>query len=105
MERTGYYAGGPGKFAHLTFQQWQMLNSGGDQGLHDSVRILMSAFDQWGVKDTLAYVRGGYSGWKQPNQPDVIEYWQSIAAILSYIDQDPALLTDSRRVEVFLKHI
>jgi hypothetical protein len=65
-----------------------------------------SAFQQWGVLATLAYVRGGYYGWKNGgSDPDVQQYYQSIAALLTYIDQDPSLLTDGRRVEVYLKHI
>jgi hypothetical protein len=63
IESTCYYApGGPqaGIKERLTPQKFNFLNT--DAGLQEAVGILECAFAQWGIENTLAFVRQGASG-------------------------------------------
>jgi hypothetical protein len=53
--------------------------------------------------DFLNTVRGGQSA--NPNDPNISAYRDGIATINAQITADPSLLTDSRRVDVTVKHI
>lgn len=58
-----------------------------------------------GVKGFLNFVRGGRTGFLDGVSYGVKEYRSTIATILSVMDQQPALLTDDRRVDINLQHV
>lgn len=70
IEKTGYYAGGPGR-QELTDAQRQLLDK--DEGLPEVVGILECALCQWGIENTLAFVRQG--GSQAPTRQAPVRNW------------------------------
>jgi len=67
--------------------------------------VIKKAIDTWGVAPTLNYVRGGYTAWQDGVSYGAPAYRKTIATIMSVIDKNPALLTNDKRVAVFLGHV
>lgn len=123
IEKSGYFGGG--NFQVLTDNQWHMLNTKSDtdrdKGLIAAVGILMRAFEDWHIENTLAFVRSGGDGF-DPNQTkdwrefvrrnnnhddllkDTEQYMSNIKTYLLYIDQNPSLFWDKYRPDILLKH-
>jgi hypothetical protein len=68
------------------------------------VRLLNRAFDNWGVRRTLNFVRGGGKAFDDGYSHDAGGYRNAVATILKFIDSDPSFLTDVRRVEANVKY-
>ena len=45
--------------------------------------------------------RGGYTGWKDPTKHNCYEYRNGVATIIRFLDKDPSLMTDNRRVTFY----
>ena len=54
----------------------------------------------YGVDGFLNYHRGGATAWKDGHSYDAAGYREAIASIVHYIDQQPSLLHDNRRVDM-----
>jgi hypothetical protein len=76
------------------------LNS--DERLSEAVSYLLKAFRTWGVERTLNFQRGGRNAFNDGTSYGAGDYRNSIATIYNKIAQDPALISDGRRVEVNL---
>lgn len=74
----------------------RMLN----HSLQRAVCLLDKALTQLGVVKTLHFVCGGRAAYEDSRSHGAQEYVRAIAAILSAIDKDPALLTDGRRADL-----
>lgn len=73
--------------------------------LVQAVQVLAAAMQKWGVLPTLDFVRGGRTGFEDHVSYGCADYRRTVATVLARIDQDPALMTDDRRVEVDLVHV
>lgn len=80
IEKSGWLAQPPrpGQYADLTdnsIPSWTRLNS--DAGLWDAVGILKFCIQEWGVEDTLAFVRKGGDAFDpcDPNHPAGARGW------------------------------
>lgn len=73
--------------------------------MEKAIGILEAGIQKWGLQHTLAFVRGGSTGFANPAQDDVVDYLRAICAFLSYFDQDESLLYDDRRVNIWVRHI
>jgi hypothetical protein len=69
------------------------------------VQLLEKAFKQWGEEKTLAFVRGGRTAFEDLKSYGARAYMQTIWHMASVIEKDIKLLTDGRRVEVYLPHV
>ena len=75
------------------------------EALRAVVDLLTAAFKQWGTERTLAFVRGGYTAFQDGHSYGAKEYIATIYRIRDAVRADAALLTDGRRVEVYLQHV
>ena len=69
------------------------------------VRILWDALYTWGIDQTLDFIRGGYVGFMDGVSYGCQDYRNTIGTIYNVIRNDPSLLVDSRRVEIYLEHV
>jgi hypothetical protein len=69
------------------------------------VYIINQAFGAWGIERTLNFVRGGRTAFVDGVSYGAPEYRNVISTITNAILADPALRTDSRRVEIYLQHV
>jgi hypothetical protein len=78
IEQTGYFYGTPGRC--LSPWEWHLLTTDTDDGLptflavKTSVGILKRAFEQWGIENTLAFVRQGREGFDPEQTSDWREF-------------------------------
>lgn len=74
----------------------------------DGIDAVASAYKKmvatYGVNGFLNYQRGGYTAWKDGHSYDAAGYRNAMASIVRYIDKDPSLLNDNRRVEMYTAH-
>ena len=54
----------------------------------------------YGVNGLLNYHRGGSTAWKDGHSYDAAGYRNAIASMIRYIDQQPSLLHDNRRIDM-----
>ena len=73
-------------------------------GIDSAAASIKKMVTQYGVNGFLNYLRGGYSAWKDGVSYDAAGYRNAIASIIRYIENDPSLLTDDRRVEMYTIH-
>jgi hypothetical protein len=69
------------------------------------VKLLVWGVVNMGVNNLLNFVRGGATGYRDGVSYGVGEYRDTIATIVSVIKNNTSLMTNDRRVEVFLKHV
>ena len=69
------------------------------------VHIIDTAFGAWGIERTLNFVRGGRTAFVDGISYGAQDYRNVISTITNAILSDPALRTDSRRVEIYLEHV
>jgi hypothetical protein len=116
IEQTGYFYGTPGRC--LNPWEWHLLTTDTDDGLptflavKTSVGILKRAFEQWGIENTLAFVRQGREGfdpeqtsdWREfvwgDQRKQVFDYLNCIKTYLHYIDEQPSLFWNERRPDI-----
>lgn len=87
----------------LGYRNPVLLNDPGR--LPEVVCLIQKGIKQMGLVSLLNFVRGGYTGWITGTAYGVDEYRQTVASIMRAIDLNPKLLTDDRRVEIFLAHV
>jgi hypothetical protein len=58
----------------------------------------------WGVTRMLNFVRGGRTAFDDGTSYGAADYRDAVATILKVFDRFPALLTDDRRVEIYVPH-
>ena len=73
-------------------------------GLNSVAAACKKMVTQYGINGFLNYQRGGYNAWKDGHSYDAAGYRNAIASIVRYIESDPSLLTDDRRVEMSTAH-
>jgi hypothetical protein len=73
--------------------------------LPEAVCLLQDGIKKFGLVPLLNFVRGGYTGWVTGTAYGASDYRRTIASIIHVIDAQPKLLTDDRRVEIYLKHV
>jgi hypothetical protein len=73
--------------------------------LPEAVCLLQDGIKKFGLVPLLNFVRGGYTGWVTGTAYGTGDYRRTVASILKVIDAQPKLLTDDRRVEIYLKHV
>lgn len=129
---SGYYTGRPGAngWQELPIEKFNFLNS--DAGLAEAVGILECAFQEWGIENTLAFVRQGRSGFNPQNkyvswrmlcgfdgvadsdrasqQPpayafNICEYLSCIKRGMRYIDEHPEVWHNADRPDIPCRHI
>lgn len=66
---------------------------------------ILDGINKLGLTSFLNYVRGGRTAFTDGVSYGAERYRSTIATILSVMDQHPALLTDSCRVEITLEHV
>jgi hypothetical protein len=76
-----------------------------DANIPEVVGLMNKAFDKWGIERTLNFVRGGYSAFVDGKSYGAVEYRDVIKSITTAIVNAPSLMTDSRRVEIYLVHV
>lgn len=91
-----------------------MLNQLGYQGnIHvldplASLPIVVGLIDKginmWGVTRMLNFVRGGRTAFNDGVSYGAADYRDAVATILKVFDMFPALMTDDRRVEIYVPH-
>lgn len=82
-----------------------ILKLNDDNNIHIVLELLQKGINQWGIIKLLNYVRGGYTAFIDGCSYDVWNYRNTIATVIRVIDANPLLLTDDRRVDIFLKHV
>jgi hypothetical protein len=91
-----------------------MLNELGYQGnihfldpltsLPDVVGLINEGIDMWGVTRMLNFVRGGRTAFNDGVSYGAADYRNAVATILKVIDMDSSLMSDDRRVEIYVPH-
>lgn len=74
-------------------------------GLGATVRALKSAVSTFGVNGFLNYHRGGYTGWKDAASYGCQGYRNGIASMVKQFDENPALMSDDRRLDLVVRHV
>lgn len=92
-------------------QQFLADLNNGEAGLKAGLKLLITCFDNtnskppFGIIPTLNYHRGGYTGFIDPSKYGCQEYRDAITTIYNKFNDDPDLLNDSRRVEVYVQGV
>ncbi|OLE54621.1 MAG: hypothetical protein AUG51_07500 [Acidobacteria bacterium 13_1_20CM_3_53_8] len=91
-----------------------MLNHLGYQGnihlldtltsLPDVVGLIDKGINMWGVTRMLNFVRGGRKAFNDGVSYGAMDYRNAVATILKVIDMFPSLMSDDRRVEIYVSH-
>jgi hypothetical protein len=79
-----------------SLNQWSSLNQ--------IVHILKSAVKQLGVNGFLNFHRGGETGFTDGRSYGCHYYRNSIASMMRAMDNNPSLMTDDRRIDIYVKH-
>jgi hypothetical protein len=73
--------------------------------LPDVVSLIDYGVETWGVTRLLNFVRGGRQAFNDGTSYGAEDYRNAVATILRAIDRFPPLMTDDRRVEIYVPHV
>jgi hypothetical protein len=68
------------------------------------VGLISKGIDKWGVSRMLNFVRGGRKGFDTGEAFGAADYRNAVATILKVIDMSPDLMSDDRRVAIYVPH-
>lgn len=68
------------------------------------VGLISTGVDRWGVIRMLNFVRGGRKAFGDGVSYFAPDYRNAVATILKVIDNSPELMSDDRRVEIYVPH-
>jgi len=72
--------------------------------LPDVVGLINKGINIWGVTRMLNFVRGGRAAFNDGVSYGAVDYRNAVATILKVIDMFPSLMSDDRRVEIYVRH-
>lgn len=75
------------------------------KNLYVIVHILITAIRLWGVNRLLNFVRGGRTAFNDGHSYGAADYRNTILSIYKVVKSDISLMTDSRRVQIYLQHV